>query len=160
MASRTVFSRCGGVQAQVLADLFSHAHDRVQGSHRVLENHGHIPAPDAAQGLFRKCSHIDAVESHLRAPDDMSPRRQEADQGAAEHRFAAPGLAHDTEGPTGREGKRHTVHRAHQAFSGIDPDAQVRHREKGCGRIRCVQCSHLVFFIATGSIRAGYRPVH
>ena len=50
------------VDAQDLGDLLTNGEDRVEGGHRLLEDHRDTRPPDALEGFFRERQQIGALE--------------------------------------------------------------------------------------------------
>ncbi len=92
-----------GVDLQHLGDLVAHRHDRVECGHRLLEDHGHARAAQAAQARGLGLQHILALEQDLAGGGPQLARQQPhhglGGDGLAGARFAHH--AHDLAGVDG-----------------------------------------------------------
>ncbi len=101
---------------QGFRDLVPDAHDRVEGGHRFLENHGDARTTKLAQLIGRQFGEVrrDAVavlESDF-ACDDGGWREQ-AHDGERRDGFSRAGLADQTEDFAGSDGERQAAHGGH-----------------------------------------------
>ena len=101
--------------AQAFGDLVADAPDRVEAGHRVLEDHGDLYATDALHLAFGERQQVPAVEADLAAGDVPGGRGDQAQDGAAQHRFAAARFAHDAQRLAARQGDGHVLVRQHPA---------------------------------------------
>ena len=113
------------VGPQRAGDLVSDRHGGVEGGHGVLEDHGHLRAPEfphlgLAQGGELLASKADA------AAHDLPARRQQAHDRYSGHGLSAPGLTHQPDRFAGANRERHTTHRVHVPRSGSSAPAAVR----------------------------------
>jgi len=83
------------VAAQRLGHLPPHAEHRVEGGHRVLEDHGHFAAAHGLHLLFRQLQQVAAHQQRLAAGDLPRRARDEAQHGHHADRLAAAALADD-----------------------------------------------------------------
>src|SRR3954462_9594112 len=99
------------VQQQGFGDLLADRHDRVERSHRLLEDHGNFFAAQPLHRLLRKAEEIDAVE--LDAPPDDAPRRigYEPHERERSNSFAAAGFTDDGQRFARLHRKGHAIYR-------------------------------------------------
>ena len=84
------------MEPQRLGDLPADAVDRVEGRHRVLEDHPDPVAPQLLQLRLAELGEFDSVEAN-RALDDSAGRRKEPHDAEGSHRLATSRLADDAE---------------------------------------------------------------
>ena len=83
----------GLVDEHDLGHLATHAHRRVEGGHRLLEDHGDQPAADVGQIVLAGADEVD-VRPAQPAPNRSAQRlRQEAEDGQCGEGLARAGLA-------------------------------------------------------------------
>lgn len=92
------------VNRQRLGDDFTHAHARIQGSERVLENHLHLPAL-GTQGCSGKRQQIAAFEKNCSVIGF-----DQAQKKARERGFATAALANDGQGSAGFDEETYVVY--------------------------------------------------
>ena len=120
--------RVGVVQPVGLDDLVAHRVEGVQGGQRVLEDHRHPPAAQAAHPLRVRPDELLAAEPDLAG--DLRVPVQPHDREAA-HALARAGLPHDSQPGAAFEGERQPVDGLDHAVVGGEPDAQVADVEEG-----------------------------
>ncbi len=101
-----------------LADLAVHGEYRVEGSHRVLEDHRDPVSPNAAHFLIAHFEDIVALEDDLAVDNLAGGRGDQAHEGERGDRLAAAGLADDAERFTRVQVKRDTIHGLDDAVLG------------------------------------------
>ena len=119
------------VEAEGLGDLPADPLDRVEGGHRVLEDHAQLGTPD----LRGAASGVRAVSSWpakctVPAGDDVAGREQAHDR-PGQHGLARTRLADDAQGPAAVDGEGDPVHGAHRAPAGPERRVQVVHHQQG-----------------------------
>ncbi len=85
------------VQAEHLADLPADLHNRVQGCHRFLENHGNLIALDFAALLAGNIQYLLSLQRDRGTRIDNGRLIQQAHHGQRGHRLAGAGLTDDTD---------------------------------------------------------------
>ncbi len=99
---------------------------RVEGHHRVLKNHRHPVALNAAQLRGRQFGQITPFEQHLPATDapwliDKAENRKPGD------RFARTRLTDQAENTPRLHAQGHITHRWQHACAGMERSAQATH---------------------------------
>src|SRR5712692_4296116 len=119
--------RCRVAQSQMLAqrlgDLTADAEHRVEGGHRVLEDHRQLAPAQPPQRLARQRVEIAPVDPDLAA----HPRavRQEPQDRARQHRLARAGFADNAERAARCERQAHARHGAERTALGRQHDREV-----------------------------------
>ncbi len=113
------------MQAQALADLFTDLVDRVERSHRVLEDHGDIVAADVAHLVLGHVEERLAAIENAAAMDLARRHGDEAHDGHSRHGLTRTGLADDTERLAAIERVAHAVDRVHHAVLGMEVHLKV-----------------------------------
>src|SRR5262249_18003485 len=93
-----------------LADLAVHGEHGVEGSHRVLKDHGDAVAADIADLIVVHLQDVIALEGDFAIDDLAGWRGDEAHQRERRNGLAAAGLAHDAERFAGHQVERDTIH--------------------------------------------------
>src|SRR3546814_5419772 len=78
---------------QHLADLLADLHDRVEGGHRLLEDHRHLLAAQPPEAMRRLLQHVGALQQHLAGNGLQRPRRVETHDGKSGDRLSRARLA-------------------------------------------------------------------
>src|SRR5207253_5321281 len=99
---------------------------RVEGRHRLLEDHRDRRAADALELALRQGGELAAAEDDAAALLDPSGRLDEPHDRERRHRLAAPGLADDAERAAGAEREVDAVDGADRTARRLEPGAQVR----------------------------------
>jgi hypothetical protein len=86
-----------GVDLEGLGDLVADLHDRVQGRHRLLEDHRHLRAAEVAERPVGQGEQIDPVEADGACDRTQGLLRSEAHDGEGGDRLARAGLADDAD---------------------------------------------------------------
>ena len=108
-------------------DLGADGHDRVEGGHGLLEDHGDLAAAMVAHGFGREIEEILAVETDLAGDSGgVGEQAQEGERGGG---FAGSGLADEAEGLACGEGEGEVVDGEMLA----EADGQVFDFQKRCG---------------------------
>ena len=114
------------VKLEWLGDLGPDPHRWVQGRHRVLENHGHVPA-DGRVVLARGRPKRPLRPANL-ARDELSRARKQPHDGQRGEGFARAGLAHDARrGPSPNV----TRHPFHHRLAAVKGDLNVAKGKEG-----------------------------
>ena len=131
----------GPLGGPVLADGLRHLgpdrHHRVQRRHGLLEDHGHVAAPqgpDGASGQAREFAPLqpDRTLAHFQR-GGQEPHDRESRQ-----RLAGTGFAREAQGFPGRERQTDVLQHGPQTFGGPRVDAQILDREhRPCCRPGC-----------------------
>ncbi|SNS29438.1 hypothetical protein SAMN06893096_10396 [Geodermatophilus pulveris] len=121
------------VDAQRLLDLLPDAVDRVEGGHRVLEDHRDALAADAGHLAVPLVEQLVAAVAHR--PGDPRRLRQQAHDGQAGHRLARPGLTDDAEDLAGLQRVVDAPDGVHQAVLGREPHVEVAHGQQRGRRV-------------------------
>ena len=133
----------GSVDADGLGDLRSDGHYRVQGGHRLLEDHGDIAAAAAAHRVGSEFEQVFAEEAD--ASGDPRAGREQAQDGERGGGFAGAGFADQAESFAGLEGEGDSAYglvAAEADGEGVDlEDRGLRDRVAGCGGGGWVHCS-------------------
>ena len=117
------------VDLQRLGDLLADLHQRVQRGHRVLEDHRHLPAPDAAHLLAALVADLLALEDD-RALAHGVGRGQQAHDRARQDRLARAALADDAERLAAAQLEADPVDGAHHAARRAEVGAHVGQLEQ------------------------------
>ncbi len=119
------------VRQQRFGNLVADFHHRVQGGHRLLEDHGDSGAANAAHLLFRKLRQFAAVavfpQQHATS-NHTRTRWKQAQHGKHRGGFSAAGFANQS-----------------QDFTAPDGERNVLHRGEGCARRSKLNCQPLDF---------------
>ena len=116
------------VHTQRLGQLIADIQHRVQRRHRILENHGDVASPQAAQAGFRQLAEIDAVEQDP-AARHLARRRNQAHQRQRADRFAATAFTDDGERLAGIQRVGKVGNGVHVSVHGVEDGTQVLHFE-------------------------------
>ena len=106
------------VNEQRLLDLQPDGQHRVQGGHRLLEDHGDVTAANLAHLLVVEFEQGATVEFHRAVQNPRRVGRQQAHDGQRRDRLARPRLAHDGDHLTGAHGIAQAFDRAHATVRG------------------------------------------
>ncbi len=115
------------VLAHGLGDLVTDLVDRIQGCHRILEDHRDALAADLTELLVAQVQHLLAAELH-RAGDPGALRQQTHDRQRC-HRLTGARLAHDPEDLAGANRVAHAPHCADKTIFGGKLNIEVGHLE-------------------------------
>ncbi len=122
------------VCAQSFADLPTHGVHRVQGRHRLLEDHGDVAAAVLAQLLRRHVAEVDGPEPARSV--DLRGLRQEAGHGHRRDGLARSRLTDDRENLARRDVEPDALDRFDDAVLGRERDLQIRNGQHGFRRFR------------------------
>ena len=113
------------VKLRYLHQLFRHAHERIQRSHRILKNHRDVTAPQIAQLTRRQFQNIAAIE--FDCPAGNSPRRlgNQAHDRKVRDGLAGARLADDAQRLAALNFKADAVHGFDRAVFGVKVRAKV-----------------------------------
>ncbi len=89
-----LFLRLIGVQQNDFFDLVADGVHRVQTGHRILEDDGHLVAPDLPEFLLGHLVDLVAVKTNG-ATHQLAGIGIQTHDGVGRHRFTGPGLSHD-----------------------------------------------------------------
>ncbi len=120
----------GVVNADRLGHLMADAGQRVQGSQRLLKDHGDVTAAQAAQLCRRQLQNIAPVKGHA-AGTRPDLGRQQAQNGACGQRFARAAFTDKADNLIGRDRERDTVNRMGTVRPLRKGQHKVRDGEKG-----------------------------
>src|SRR5262249_43821792 len=113
-----------------LDDLRPDREVRVHGRERILEDHRHPLAAQAAHRVGRGAHDLGPVEPDLPVDPRVAPVVQ-AENAEAADRLAGAGLADDAQRAAAFELERDAVDAAHQAVIGREVDLQIPYVQKG-----------------------------
>ena len=85
------------MQLQTLGNLLTHGHNRVQGGHGVLENHGHIVAAHSLQLGIAHLEHVLALQGNRATLDNSRRIRNQIHNGQSRGGFTGTGLAYQAQ---------------------------------------------------------------
>ena len=111
---------------QLIAD----RQNRVQASHRFLENHRYVPAPQGSHLRFRQLRNIAAVEHYPRGRYPCRLARQQPHQRQGRDRFAAARFTDDCQKFAAAHLKTNAIDGAHDAGAGREFDFEILHTQK------------------------------
>ena len=106
------------------------AQHRIQGHHRILENHGNAVAAQRAPLLMVVVADIDTIE-HNAPANNFSRRVNQPHQRITRHRFAGARFTDQTQHLATRHRKRNAVHRLDHASLGEKMGLQIFDFEYG-----------------------------
>src|SRR5262245_56471545 len=122
------------MKARGLADLRADGQHRVEGGHRLLEDHRDVVAAHCAHLCFVELEQVPAIELD-RATDDPAGRiGDEPHHGERRHALAAAGFADDRQRLTRAQREREVVDRPDDSEPGEEVRPQPRHVENGPSR--------------------------
>ena len=128
-----------------LRDLVPNSHNRIQGSHGVLKDHGHLAASDALHLLLTVGKQILSLQGDG-TPGDLSRRvRHQPKDGQGRGGLAGPCLPHQSQGFALLNGQVNSVDRLHHAVHGLKPDFQVLYLQCIVGIMFCHFLPPLLF---------------
>ena len=135
---------------QILPDLESDGVDRVEGGHRVLKDHGYVPAAEGAHFLAVAGQLIDPNVTLLAVVGDgpalnAGELGQKLHDGRGRHALAAARLPHHTEGPSLIKFEGDAVENLVAPLVGVKIGSQILDGDDG-----------LLFHIAPSLIPAGW----
>ena len=107
-----------------LRHLVPHSHDRVQGGHGVLEDHGDLVAPDVLDLLLLHGENVLSLIDDA-AILDLSRLRHQPENAQGGGGFARAGLAHQAQGLAFLHGETDAVDGPHIPLLGREVDGQV-----------------------------------
>ena len=107
--------------------------DRVQASHRVLEDHCDLPATQPPESPIVQLQQVLAPKPRSARVDPTRPWEQ-AEERECCHALAAAGLADDPERLPGGDLERDPVDGVHGPSARPEVDAQILNREQGLFR--------------------------
>ena len=117
------------VEGDDLVQLVADAEHRVQGGHRLLEDHGHRVAPQVLHDLVRRFCHIidliAQVQAYLALHHLTLWPLEQLHQGQAGNGLAAAGLAHHAHGLADGHGEADAVHRFDHTGVGKEVGVEV-----------------------------------
>ena len=119
-----------------LVQLAADGHHRVQGGQRVLEDHGHFPAPDVQHFILSGVPQVPAVELQAVHPHDGGRRAQKFHNRQGGDALAAAALAHDGRALPLPHRQAHALHGADHAGGVGENDLEVLHMQDGLIRHR------------------------
>jgi hypothetical protein len=122
------------VDADGLAHLRADRHDRVEGGHRLLEDHRDVAAADPAHRGFGQRHEVAAVEQDAPAGEPEARLRQEPHDGERGDRLAGSRFARDAQGLAGAERERDAFEDRARPLGRARLDPQVLDRQDGPGR--------------------------
>jgi len=93
----------GLVGADGFGDLFANGHDRVEGGHGLLKNHGDVAAAFLAHGFVGQGEKVDAVEAN--GSFNAGVGVEETEDSKRGNGFAGAGFADEAEDFAGRDGE-------------------------------------------------------
>src|SRR5450759_3712048 len=105
-----------------LRDLVADAEHRVQGGHRLLEDHRDVVSADLLHRGLRECEEVLAPEPDLSTCDRCVPFEQAHDRQRAKA-LSASGFADEADSPAGRYGQVQAANRSNNAP--VDPELDM-----------------------------------
>ena len=117
-----------------LGDLPTHRVDRVEGGHRILEDHGDADAADLGQLLLLETEDLAPCVGDRTGHRGVLCQQAHGRQGG--DRFSRSGLADDAQHLLGGEGETDATDGTHRAVAGGEVDHQVVHGHRGVGHVR------------------------
>ena len=124
---------CGdmrGVRQDRLDDLLADRVDRIERGHRLLEDHRHLAAAQAAALVGGEAEHVAALEQDRVGRDLAGRARHQAHDGERGHALAAAGFADQADGAAATDGEVDAVDRAEQAAVGVEVGAETADLEE------------------------------
>src|SRR6266850_1658419 len=111
--------------------------ERIEGRHRILQDHGDAPATDAAQLALALAGQVFSVEDDA-ASHDARGAGQEPDDGQARRRLTAPRLTDEAQALALVQREAHAIHRSHDACPTEREEVgpEIGHFEEGIQRTR------------------------
>ncbi|MNI29456.1 hypothetical protein D3C73_832720 [compost metagenome] len=143
-------ARGGGVLALVLADRFGNlvagGEHRVQGRHRLLEDHGHVGAAHIAHDALAGSGQIDhgavtPTQRHAALGDAATAMFHQTHQGQGRYRLARTRFAHDGQGFTPVHMERQVAHGFDRALRTHEAHRQVVDLDHAVFRQRQAVCA-------------------
>ena len=113
------------VQTKTLAHLLADLIDRIQGGHRILEDHRDIVAANVLHLFLGHFEDGAAAIANVTALDLSRRHRDEAHDGHGGHGLTGAGLTDDTQGLATIERVGHTVDSANDAILGMEIHLKV-----------------------------------
>src|SRR5688500_15136777 len=126
------------VKLNRFAQLAGDGEDRIEGGHRVLEDHRDLFAADLAHVVVGHLQDVATLEQDLAGRDLARRARNQAHDREPGHAFTAPGLADDAEGLARHDIERDVVNCLDNAVLGHELGPQITHFEQwlpGAGRL-------------------------
>ena len=102
------------MESEGLGNLFTNSEDRIERSHRILEDHRDVVAANLAHLPVRQGQQVLAIKEDL-ATDNLSRRRNQSHYGEGCYRFAATRLADKPQQFAAVEIKTHTINCTHES---------------------------------------------
>src|SRR5438876_11168978 len=118
------------VQAQRLGDLLADLVDRIQRSHRLLENHRHLVAAELLELVLAGGRQVGPHEADATVRLDPAWRVDQPHDRERGHALAAPRLTDQAERPALLQREGDPVHRPDDAGSRVEPGPQVLDSEQ------------------------------
>ncbi len=112
------------VVADVFGDLTADLYNRVQRGHRILEDHGHLDAPEIGHVFHWNVEQFFTFELGRARRNDVIAQVESHD-GPSQNRLARTGLSDDAKGLAPFEGERHPVDSFHEASCNLEVSFQV-----------------------------------
>ena len=116
--------------AQTLCQLPLNPEDRVQGGHRVLEDHRDLSSPDVSELALGEAGYLVAREPDGPGVQYPAARKQAHDR-AGKDGLTRAGLAHHAEGTTALEFERDSVNGLDDSAFGDERGMEILYLEKG-----------------------------
>jgi len=118
------------VREDALHDLLADRVHRIERSHRLLEDHRHLAAAQAAALVGRESEDVAALEQDRLGLDLARWTRHQAHDRERGHALAAAGLADQADGAAATDREVDAVDRAEQAAVGVEVGAETAHLEE------------------------------
>lgn len=106
-------------------DLCAYRHDRIEGGHGFLEDHGDVAAAVVSHGCFGEVE--EGLSCKGNVSSDLGGGREEAEEGEGGGGFAGAGFSDEAEGLSGVDLKGDVL----DSVVGSEADGQVFYLEKG-----------------------------
>ena len=129
-------ARLGGLRRQLrvrqdrLDDLLADRVDRIERSHRFLEDHRHLAAAQAPAFVGGEAEDVAPLEQDRIGLDLAWWARHQAHHGERGHALAAAGLADQSDGAAAPDGEVDAVDRAEEAAVGMEVGAETADLEE------------------------------
>jgi hypothetical protein len=104
--------------------------DRIERGHRLLEDHRHLAAAQAAALVGRKAEDVAAFEEDRIGLDLAGRARHQAHDGERGDALAAAGFADQADGAATPDGEVDAVDRAEEAAVGVEVGAETADLEE------------------------------
>ena len=131
--AQRIAPRLATVQVHRLGDLHANGQRRVEGRHRLLEDHGDAIAANGPDVAVAHLDQVAALEQDF-AGDDLAGRvGNQPEDRQCRHTLARARFAYHRHGFASVDVERHVVHRRHDTAIGTKARGQATHLQQGFG---------------------------